>query len=134
MKKYGKLTTNQNMKINTDFITSRGASRLNIYLIEKQGLDQSQVDQIKELHCQKDELYDKIEASGDPEILKEIEEIEYKLQDAWGFERNSMYHRHWEVPGCSCPAMDGADDIGFRKHYSLACPLHENKLKEYERA
>ena len=36
-------------------------------------------------------------------------DIQYKLQDAWGFERDSNYHRFWDLPHCTCPVMDNND-------------------------
>ncbi len=116
--------------MNLNFKTSRGESRLNKHLVEQQKLSEEDVRKIQGLHCEKDALYDQIEESGDPSILKEIEEVEFKLQDAWKFPRDVMYHRHWEVPGCSCPRLDSIDDYPYAKHYSGGCPLHGKKIHE----
>ena len=115
--------------MNLVFETSRGKSKLNPFLVKQQNLTEDCVARILELHKEKDLLFDKIEASGDPNILAEITEVEFKLQDAWGFARDEMWHAHFRIPGCKCPVMDGYDDLGFQKHYSAGCLLHQSILK-----
>ena len=56
---------------------------------------------------------------------KLITEVEFKLQDAWGFPRNNDYHRFWDLPGCKCPKMDN-DDRWPTGYYVINgdCPIH----------
>ncbi len=119
--------------MNLNFKTSRGESRLNKHLVEQQKLSEEDVRKIQSLHCEKDALYDKIEETGDPAVLREIEEVEGKLQIAWKFRDtpDPMYFEHWKVPGCSCPVMDNVDSQGFMKYYSSACKLHGNLIESY---
>ena len=53
---------------------------------------------------------------------------EYRLQDLWGFQRNSAYHRFWEMEGCSCPKMDNEDGYPFRFVKNSGCPIHGNDM------
>lgn len=120
--------------MNLNFITSRGPSRLNSHLVEKQKLKEDDVQAIMNLHFIKDELYDEIERTGDREILKKIEDIEGQLQIAWKFRKtpDPMYFEHWKIPGCLCPILDNVDAQGFMKYYSSSCPLHGNLLTNPE--
>lgn len=114
--------------MNLNFITSRGEFKLNPFLVAQKKLRKSDIAHIVGLHIRKDLLLDEIEETGDRGILKKIEEVEYQLQDAWGFTRNSMYHKHWEIPGCSCGPLDNLDAYPYMKYYSGACKLHKHLL------
>lgn len=54
----------------------------------------------------------------------DLEELEYHLQDLWGFPRDSAYHKSWEYPGCTCPLMDNVDGYPYIQHRNLGCPVH----------
>lgn len=56
---------------------------------------------------------------------KWLTELEYMLQDAWGFERDSKFHRFWDRPKCGCPKMDN-DDRWPTGYYVInkSCILH----------
>ena len=125
--------------MNLNFTTSRGKSKLNPFLVAQKKLTEGEVAEIIRLHVEKDHLLDRIEKSGDRGILREIEDVEYKLQEAWGFPRNRSYHRGWMEPkNCSCPRLDnldslgaGSDDSCFR-YYNAECKLHGQILANQE--
>lgn len=105
--------------------------KLNPRLIEKQNLSEVQCQAIIELHRKK---YGKIQQMkamhpSDTEELRkivgEITELEFKLQDAWGFDRNQLMHRFWELPHCTCPKLDNEDSYGTEYYIVVkSCPLH----------
>lgn len=104
--------------------------RLNERLILQQNLSESEVEQILRLHEYKLTVRAKMRAlpSDNPKIkayAKDIEHIEFLLQDAWKFERNIYYHKFWEAPHCTCPKMDN-DDAWPSGYYvrNFGCPVH----------
>jgi hypothetical protein len=102
---------------------------LNERLVNKQGLDQERVDIIKALHVEKLTLFDKMRETDDPTTLKELansyEDIEFMMQEAWGFPKDRNYHRWWEVPKCQCPVMDNRDNYGTKYRITSGnCPIH----------
>lgn len=122
--------------MNLNFKTSRGGeSRLNKFLVERQNLSQIEVDEIKSLHTLKDSLLDQIDETADCSILPLIEELEYKLQDAWKFPKDRSYHTGWRESNiCSCPTMDNEElrgvggNEGCYRIYNGNCPLHSVKV------
>ena len=104
--------------------------RLNEYLILQQKLSEVEVEQILRLHEYKLTICAKMEAllPDNPKIkvyAKDLEQLEFLLQDAWKFERNINYHKFWEAPHCTCPKMDN-DDAWPSGHYirNFGCPVH----------
>ena len=104
--------------------------RLNERLILQQKLSESEVAEILRLHEYKLTIRAKMWAlpSDNPKIkayAKELEQIEFLLQDAWKFERNINYHKFWEAPHCTCPKMDN-EDAWPSGYYvkALVCPVH----------
>jgi len=105
---------------------------LNQKLIEKQKITEEGVIKIKKPHRKKNKLFSKIsrwmEEGNDKKIIlsaKKLKEIEFKMQDVWGFERDSNKHIHWfQNPACSCPTIDNFESFPFRRLYSGDCILH----------
>ena len=104
--------------------------RLNEHLILQQKLSESEVLQILKLHEYKLTIRAKMRAlpSDNPKIkayAKDLERVEFLLQDAWKFERNINYHKFWEAPHCTCPKMDNDDayPTGYYVRH-LGCPVH----------
>jgi len=60
------------------------------------------------------------------QCAKEVEELEFQLQESWKFEKDKNYHRYWwTLPKCTCPKMDNEDRFGTDYHvYSSDCPIH----------
>ena len=59
-------------------------------------------------------------------ISKNVQNIEFKLQDDWNFQRNTMFHRYQnQIPGCMCPTMDNNDMLpSNHRWYNMSCPFH----------
>lgn len=87
------------------------------------------LDRIKSLHRQKLTVMSIMDKLEDPARLKAhakvITEIEYDLQEAWGFKKDIKWHRFWELPKCACAKMDNSDayPTGYYT-FSGACPIH----------
>lgn len=92
-------------------------------------VDVEHLNELKELHVQKLILFKAMEETDDPVLLKayanNFEQIEFAMQQCWGFEMDRNHHRWFEVPKCTCPKMDNADRIGtpYRIH-TADCPIH----------
>ena len=80
---------------------------------------------------------------AEPEVIKPllpvIEQIEYAMQEACGFDKDSKKHRWWmEIPGCTCPYEDNMDMFGTGyRIYAEDCPYHghlESTNQEAEEA
>lgn len=59
-----------------------------------------------------------------------LQEIEYELQELWGFKQDSKYHTWWLRPEkCLCPKLDNRDPAfyGAGAIHNSACPLHGDK-------
>ena len=63
-------------------------------------------------------------------LVKKLEEIEFKMQELFGFQHNRDFHRYWlESPRCSCPKMDNYDNYGTPYRITdLDCPIHGEKI------
>jgi hypothetical protein len=108
---------------------------LNHYLVRKQGLDQDQVDYIKDLHI---ELHERQMSIADKDVLTEaeatvyidaIENLEFQLQEAWGFPRDANRHTNWFLdPNCDCAKLDNRDALGcVERYYNSGCKVHGEK-------
>lgn len=88
----------------------------------------SNLDAIKDAHWLKLMVYEMLEETSDRDTLKslgnDLTEIEFELQDLWGFPLDANYHRFWEYPKCTCPKMDNADWYPHRSVIQKDCPLH----------
>lgn len=104
---------------------------LNGYLIEAMGIDDDTCQKIALLHNQKrDHLNAMAEVdSSDKERLHElynrgVARIEYLLQEAWGWSRDANWHKHWEVPHCTCPVERNRSVYPRRAYFAEGCPVH----------
>lgn len=102
---------------------------LNPNLVKKQNLSDEQITKITELHTEKRHLMDLMTKVDTVSLLKyyanQIENIEFSLQELWGFPKDRNYHRFWDVPKCTCPKMDNLERIGTEyKIYNSNCPIH----------
>lgn len=105
-------------------------SVLNENLVKKQKLNQDQIEELKELHIKMHDVKNQMKETDDAVVLhefaKQVEDLEYAMQRAWGFEENQNFHTHWiRVPKCICPMMDNQDYYGtpFR-NIDSQCPVH----------
>ena len=87
---------------------------------------------IKDLHGQLLEVYDKMSRARSEKSLRKYDkmctELEFKLQDAWGFGRDANYHRFWNRPKCGCPKLDN-EDAYPTGYYVInhSCKLHGHR-------
>jgi hypothetical protein len=92
------------------------------------------VEMIKDLHTEKLTVYTHMQNTTMPSVLAQyaerLTEIEYDLQEAWGFDRNVRFHKFWEAPKCKCPQMDN-DDAYPSGYYSFntKCPVHGEAIE-----
>jgi len=102
---------------------------LNQLLVEKQHVDDETIELIKQRHQQRIDRVIEMEntdsISGLVELAKDITEIDYVLQELWGFDADESKHRWFEIPKCTCPHLDNIDLIGTKqRRTSLTCPVH----------
>lgn len=102
-------------------------------------------DQIIETYIELFKILDRIDNSSSRieiyHLNEMIEPLEFKLQELWGFNKNSNYHRFWfEINTCTCPKMDNIEYLGTgTRIINEECVVHgsytrnlakrENKLK-----
>lgn len=108
---------------------------INPRLAARQGLTDLQIDELKDLHIKRCQLYERFtyfltqENSYIPELLKEYTAGEFAMQRLWGFPEDANYHRFWDIPACTCPRMDNNERVGTPYHItSSECPLHGSKV------
>jgi hypothetical protein len=103
-------------------------SMVNANLLDRQ-LCWENLATIKELHWQRFWVHDIMENTDHPDTLRAFDavctDIEFALQDAWGFDRDQNRHKFWYRPKCKCPNMDNNDNYPVG-HYLISgdCPLH----------
>lgn len=89
----------------------------------------SNLNKLKILHYQRLEIEHEMSETDDSDELRFLnafwQENQFELQETWGFERNTHFHRFWTVPKCTCPKMDNEDNLGSKYSYmSGDCPVH----------
>lgn len=74
-------------------------------------------------------IYEAIEKETDVAALKAyaqiLTELEFRLQELWGFPKDAKFHRFWLTPKCDCPKWDNEDS--YPTGYSIVnmgCLLH----------
>lgn len=121
-------------KLKTSFTRKGRKFGINERLIERQQC-QDNVPLILDLHKERlkvEELLNVDEADDFliEELYKSWVEIQFKLQDAWKFERNAHFHRPWDIEGCTCPKMDNDDMYPTgRVIMNTECKIHKHLLK-----
>lgn len=111
---------------------------LNPKLVAKQELTEENIQAIIAAHNERLRLFHRLK-KVDPkteEGLDELrqgamrlEELEFEMQDAWGFPRSKDHHTWWyELPYCRCPWLDNRDNFGVDQRIIRAdCPVHGNE-------
>ncbi len=96
-------------------------------LLDQQNCWQN-LEEIKEAHWFKYLIFHMIMETNDRAELKslslDLQEIEFHLQELWGFPLNANYHRFWDYPKCKCPKKDNQDAYPNYQIINLNCPLH----------
>lgn len=125
--------------IDEDFIavlraTERKRAKENLEdLIERQGIDDETLRQIKKTHVMRDELCERMEKTDNVselvELSSKITNLEYVQQQLWGFAEDCSYHRWFEVPKCLCPKTDNEEALGSPQQIvSHSCPVHFSEI------
>lgn len=104
---------------------------LNPKFVKEQDLTKADEAKIHLLHNEKQMLFaemEKLEAD-DPSLrsyVAKIEDLEFRMQDAWKWDRDADKHTHWfQAPHCKCPQMDNWDMAGTKYRVTNGdCPLH----------
>jgi len=105
------------------------ALMLNKALLDQQ-LCWENLERLKDLHVRRLEIEDAMEDRS--YVTTNIwTEIQFQLQDAWKFPRDSRYHRFWDIPSCTCPKLDNDDRYPSDLYIiDMSCRLHGNGEKE----
>jgi hypothetical protein len=104
---------------------------LNEKLCHVQKISDATLYNIVQKHIQKLMIFEQMEETDDPQTLKDLSnivtDIEFDLQELWGFPLDINFHRWYDIPKCSCPKMDNSENIGTKyRIISGACPIHGN--------
>ena len=115
--------------------------KLNPHLAIRQGISVQDVAVIIKLHHYLNEIINLSNGTdiNDTKTLgaigRHVQDIEFAMQDFWGFGRSSAHHTHWgKIKHCSClknntsPYLDA--NWGKEKSRSSNCPVHG--VHEYE--
>lgn len=103
---------------------------LNGHMIELKGINVDSCEIIAELHREKQFYIGEMKKAEATDVAhlhalyNNIENIEFKMQDKWGFVRDINWHRHWKVPYCGCSIV--ANKMAYPHHtfYEETCPVH----------
>ncbi len=111
----------------TLYIDKKPIMRINPGLVKRQKCAKN-VPSILDKHRERIEIHAAMMETKDVTLLQLYDnmytEIEFELQDLWGFPRNANYHRFWYRPKCQCPRMDNDDSYPYRHVISGGCEIH----------
>jgi len=111
----------------TVFWNNEPAFTLNKRLLDQQNA-WGNLTEIIEAHELKLCIYHLLHETKDKALIKslasDLTEIEFELQELWGFSKDKMFHRFWEYPKCTCPRLDNIDAYPHMRYISISCPLH----------
>lgn len=103
----------------------------NKQLAESIKLSDLEVSTIDVLHEIRKSTYKLMESDNksNPELLPIYSEIcknvEFALQELWGFGANANLHRFWKQPHCLCPRLDNEESYGsINSCINEFCPVH----------
>jgi len=87
------------------------------------------LDLIKNLFKRKFRIFHVMDQVDDIAFLRRMDallvKLEFRIQEAFGFERDAKFHRFWERPKCECPVMDNKERWGTKTSVRTGnCPLH----------
>ena len=110
---------------------------INLKLAQARGLGQDTIGKIERHQREAQDLVTAMQKVVDSEpdnydkllqLKHDWTEVQFKLQDLWGFAQNADFHRSYTLPGCKCPVMDNDDRLGTPYHvYAQDCQLHTIK-------
>jgi len=122
---------NENPEIHV-LVDGKVIARINERMLQERGRSEK-LPLIKKLHQIRYQVIQVMKSVHDSDGINEnfltyveiIRQIDFLLQDAWGFSRDERYHQFWELPGCLCPKIDNEDrwPTGYYV-INQECPIH----------
>lgn len=102
---------------------------INTQLADSRNLSQTTRQEITDVHRELDYLLNNPHVVPDPVVA--VENLEYQLQELWGFPQDCDCHSHWwRIKGCTCPSLDNKDRLGTGYRVIAGdCPWHTGKEK-----
>ena len=102
-------------------------TKINETLAETQNITDRQRKNLDNLYIQLDTLLQSAPSRTDKaNILKELTELEFQLQENWNFPKNINHHKYqYFLEDCECPIIDNLERLGTP--YKIAnqkCPYH----------
>lgn len=89
---------------------------INLDLAEKLKLSRETIEEIQYFQDVLNDCLNMPDAYDNP--VEFITEMEFKLQELWGFPQDNKFHRHWnKIKGCECPDLDNYDALGTGRRY-----------------
>jgi len=107
---------------------------LNVNIL-KQNATEENIEKLKEVYINMFKVFEKMESTDNSFILHDcilkIEELEFEMQELWGFKKDRNMHRYWfDNDICTCPRMDNFDNLGTPyRIYDSMCPLHGYNMR-----
>lgn len=98
-------------------------------LIARQEIEFESLTKIIALQKEREDLMDIMRMGGlklGALASKQVTQIEYELQELWGFPLDFNYHRHWQHPGCTCPKLNNECRYPHGAIVKQDCPLHKH--------
>lgn len=118
-------------KIDKKFLVKYGKYEyyLNDKLAKLNNVSDENIAKIVKAHIFKLKQFELMEQTDNKCLLKSladvIEQIEYELQELWGFAKDKNFHRWFDVPKCTCPKLDNEERIGTSyRIIAVHCPVH----------
>ena len=106
----------------------------NLTLLKNNGKEYN-LEALKEVYIKLFKTFEKMEQTDNPITLfrlnKYITELEFEMQELWGFPINEDNHRYWFMcPKYTCPQMDNYVSIGTNyRYYGINCVIHGTNTK-----
>ena len=110
-------------------------SYLRIDLLKRNGKE-GNIKELENVYIEMYKIFEKMDNTNNPIELyflnQEIEQIEFKMQELWGFPIDRNMHRYWhECPKCTCPLYDNHEARGTQiRYYDPNCLIHGDKTKQ----
>ena len=109
---------------------------LNPSLARQQERSDYDLNEIKKIHRKRLNIFKDIEKTNDISELrvlaKRVDDIDFELQDYWGFKRDKDYHTWWfQMPKCSCSIDENWGLVGSsERSIDDLCVFHGTQLNK----
>jgi len=104
-------------------------SRINIGLAIRQKLTYVEINKILAMHLEENRLKGIMKRCKKQTTLRNYylkwTQLQYRLQKLWRWEQDILYHRWWDLPGCTCPKQENGQIYPSKRAiYDGDCPMH----------